>query len=508
MAEPISSLHAILALLNKLGRAVHESQRSDSALASPELKESRRKVEVVLETSRQKFQVWMKTWMENISDPAMSGEKLWGDEGWGGIQKLLVLVHDNARDIENELMKKDDKVSHLGWRGTLRSSLSRKNRRVIVQRRPLLDLAVQLSRSIDELWTYSEMAFDSQHGILSHQIGPPLREELLIRSLHARTGSLALYEACRQSKADYSLEVDLLGDSDETRSIFHRRNSTSSMKQPVLSYHFFAQNRNLAGNVSEITLKSVSARAVEQYYTNSKVAEFDVETSDLAVFKSWPSFDLETALISIHSPMAVPPSYFRVLKPLIELDWEAKTDSLAQLLYEDRVKSSQPLDQEARVQLAFKVVECGFYLLGTPWLASLSSKRLRRGNIGGATRFVLEVQTLDLEDLYFEDPDALSERSQLFSIGVILVEIALRDEMNHQDTQSMQDPDLRTSKILPRVERSMGSLYCAATAFCLADRSSLPHFDRPEKYRNPEGTGWTAYLTALLEDYYAQVFSR
>jgi len=125
--------------------------------------------------------------------------------------------------------------------------------------------------------------------------------------------------------------------------------------------------------------------------------------------------------------------------------------------------------------------------------------------ISGGGPFVLEVQTLDLEDLYFEDPDALSERSQLFSIGVVLVEIALCDERN---PHNIRDPDSRKSKILPLVERSMGSLYCGATAFCLADRRSATHFGRPEKYKYPEETSWTSYLTELLEDYHAQVFSR
>ena len=165
----------------------------------------------------------------------------------------------------------------------------------------------------------------------------------------------------------------------------------------------------------------------------------------------------------------------------------------------------RPLAQEIRIQLAFKVVECGFYLLGIPWLASLSSKRFRRLINMEGSPFVLEVQTLDLEDLYFEDPDALSEHSQLFSIGIILVEIALSDE---RYPYNIRDPDLRKSKILPLVERFLGSLYSGATAFCLADRKSAPHFGRPKKCRYPEETRWTSYLTELLEECHAQVFSR
>jgi len=512
MADPPSLTAGIIALLSRLVEAIQESQRSNSALASSGLRESRQKVGIVLETSRQKFEVWAKTWVDNVSDPAISAEKLWGDEGWSDIQKLLGSVQDSAREIETELTKKDDHNSHSGWRRTLRTSLIKNKRTMIVKSPPLIDLAVQLSRSIDELWTYSEVTFDSLHGLFSHQIGPPLRERLLARSLHARIGSLALYEACNQSKADYSLEVDLFGEKFETRSTFHRRSSVSSTMPSGLFYHVFAHHREDPNSVNEITIESLS-RPVEQDFDSAEIVEFDLKSSDLAIYESWPALKSKSKsksksrLVSIQPHTTYASSCFRVSRPMI-LRWEGRTESLAQLLYNDRVGSSpeaRPLSQETKVHLAFKVVECGFYLLGTPWLASLSSKRLRRMEISGGGPFVLEIQTLDLEDLYFEDPDALSERSQLFSIGVILVEIALCGERN---PHNIRDPDLRKFKILPLVERSMGSLYCGATAFCLSDRRSATQFGRPEKYKYPEETSWTSYLTELLEDYHAQVFSR
>lgn len=519
MAESYSWVASITTQLDKLIVAIRASQRSSSALASSELRDSRKKVEVVLETSEQKFQVWTKTWLENASegsDRAVSAGELWGDEGLRDIQKLLSSIQKNAQQIENELAKKDDRVSHFGWRRTLRSSLSKKNRAWIIRSRPLIDLAVQLSRSIDELWTYSEVAFDSLHGMFSRQIGPPQREMLIGKSLNARHGSLALYEACNQSKADYSLEVDLFGESLETSSKFRRRSSVSSKMSSGLFYHLFAANPEVSDTINGITIESIvrpgeadikNTEAIE-YIMNPEAIEFDIKRSDLAIYQSWPNLKSKSTVISIHSRTAYAPSYFRVPTPPVDLVRKGKMESLAQLLYKDRIAISleeRPMSQETRVQLAFKLVECGFYLLGTPWLASLSSKRLRRMNTSEGNPFVLEVQTLDLDDLYFEDPEALSERSQLFSIGVLLVEIALSDERN---PHNIQDPDLRKSKILPMVEMSMGSLYCAATAFCLADRRSAPHFERPEKYRKPEESAWSSYLRDLLEDYHGQVYSR
>lgn len=506
MAEMLSVISSIFTLLRKLVKIIHESQRSNSALASSELRESRRRVEVVLETSLQKFEVWQKTWIENASDPAISAEKLWGDEGWIDVQKLLASVLSRIDGIENELAKKDDETSHAGWRRKLRSSWTNKKRTSSVSHSTLIDLAVQLSRSIDELWTYSEVAFDSLHGIFSHQIQPPLRDRILAKSFHARNGSLALYEACIQSEADYSLELDLFSGNFEARSMSHRRSSASSKVSSGLSYHLFAQRRGVLDQISEITIESLP-RSGEQDYVNPEIVEFDTKTSDLAIYKSWPPFRSKSTLVSIHPHTTYTPSCFRLPRPPVVSSWDGHTNSLAQLLHGDRnsTPEEQPLSQETKIELAFKVVECGLYLLGTPWLASLSSKRLRRIDINGSTPFVLEIQDLDLEDLYFEDPDALSERSQLFAIGGILVDIALGDEKIPHD---FRDPDLRKSKVLPLVERSMGSLYSAATAFCLADHKSAPHFGRPEKYKHPEETGWTSYMTELLEDYYAQVYSR
>ena len=503
MADSLALASSIFTLLTKLAEEVSKLQHSISTLTA---RESGRKVEVVLETSRQKFQVWRDTWTKNEPDPAISPEKLWGIAGWTDIQKLLGNVKDIAHMIESELAKRDGDSTLLKWKRALRGSLTRKNQTITLKSPPLLDLTVRLSRSIDELWTYSEGAFDSLHGLFARQIGPPLRDTLLTRSLDARTGSLALYRACSQSKADYSLEVDLFSENSETQSVFRRRISVSSMMPRNLYYHLFAQDHGDLEKINEITIESVS-KPGEQDLTNTGIIEFDIRNSDLAAFESWSL--LKSGFVSIQPQTAYEPSYFRIARPLVAAHLDGETEALAQLLYKERIGSvdelEQPLSQETKFGLAFKVVECGFYLLGTPWFACLSSKLLRRMKTRERTSFVLEIQSLDLEDLYFENPNALSEQFQLFSIGVVLVEIALSDERN---PANIKDPELRKSKILPLVERSMGSLYAEATAFCLQDRRSAPHFERPEKYKYPEETGWTSYLAELLEDYHAQVFSR
>ncbi len=512
MENPIPATADAIENLVKLAK---KPQHPHDALSISQTTENARKTVVVLETSHQKYCVWRKTWMGNVRDPEKTAQELWGSAGWEDIRKLLSSVQDAVNKVQAEIERPYDAYSGPKLRHGLRFLSKWKGqtvtaKKVTVKSPPSLVLAIQLSRSVDELWAYSEVAFDSLHGIFAQKINPPFRDRLLTCSLQARAGSLALYAACKRSKAGYSLEVDLFGDHCRDRSSFQSCGSRSSIKTTSrLYYHLFVQPPETLAYTGDMMIESV-ANPGEQDVGNMKVFEFDVNTIDLADFKSWPHE--KSMLFALRPKAAYAPSYFRVAKPPAALTLDGETESIAQFFYKDRVTSNtklgqRPLSPLRRIELAFKLVECGFYLLGTPWLASLSSKRLRRVETNGRKHFVLEVQTLELEDLYFEDPEALSEPSQLFSIGVLLVEIALSDP-DQSNPVKIQDPELRKSKILPLVERAMGSLYSKATAFCLQDRSSGPHFGRPDKYQKPEETGWTSYLTELLEDYHAQVFSR
>lgn len=512
MENPISATEDAIEELVKLAK---KQQHPHDALSIPQPTDEARKTVVVLETCQQKYRVWRKTWMENVRDPENTAQELWGSAGWEDIRKLLSSIRDAVKRAQDEIERPYDAYSGSKLRQGL-SFLSKLKGQTVpaksftVKSPTPLDLAIQLNRSVDELWTYSEVAFDSLHGIFAQKTNPPFRDRLLTCSLQARAGSLALYAACNRSKAGYSLEVDLFGDHGRNRRSSLSNASRSSTKTTSrLYYHLFVQAPETSAYTGDMMIESV-ANPGEQDFGNTKAFEFNVNTNDLAVFESWPH---EKSMLFLLRPKgAYAPSYFRVAKPPAALAFDGVTESIAHLFYKDRVTSNtelaeQPLSLLGRIELAFKLVECGFYLLGTPWLASLSSKRLRRIETNGRKQFVLEVQTLELEDLYSEDPKALSEPSQLFSIGVLLVEIALSDP-DQSNPVKIQDPRLRKSKILPLVERAMGSLYSKATAFCLQDRRSGPHFGRPDKYQKPEETGWTSYLAELLEDYHAQVFSR
>lgn len=504
--DPLSVAISSIALVNQILHLQKAFPRILYAWKNSKTRDNAKRISMALETSQQKFQVWKSTWVDNVSDPTVTSEALWGPQGWVDIQKLLLSIVETVHRIE-ALDQQSTKVSGRStWKRSLSIS-SKKDRQIVVKGPTMLDLAMELSRSIDQLWTYSEVAFDSLHGIFAQKIRFPSRDRLLNESLGARAGSVALYRACHASRVDCSVEMNLFSNGTEAQSLLLRRDSASSISSSSLFYHLFTQDRDTAAKLQDMTIESLPSPRIPD--SGSKMVD-DSDQNDLHIFET--SSALKSDLVCLRPKKGDPPSFFRVAKPQASVSLESQTESLAQILYKVQLSGSlrlvKPLSSSDRVELAFKLVECGFYLLGTPWLASLGSTRLRRMETEqGRNPFILDIQTLDLDDLYFEDPGAMAEPSQLFRIGILLMEIALSDP-HTENPVNVQDLDLRTSKMLSLVEQSMGPQYCKATAFCLQGRRSTTHFGRPEKYRHPEETGWQSYLTQLLEDYHAQVFLR
>lgn len=481
-----------------------------------------------LETSQQKLQIWQKTWLDSNIDTTTTSTALWGTQGLNEIQKLLRTIFITAQRIEDADKERYNIKSRPSffnngktqnrrhdcveskhqstWKRALQKILDRKSPPGFVKHLTMLELATELSSSIDQLWTYSEVVFNSLHG------GPTTRavdtlsgssaDNVLADAIRTRAASIALYHACSKTTGDCSLEVDLFDAGAQLR----KGGATSPELSFSLFYHLSTHIGNSPAEIRDMTIESITRPDIS-VTENGKIMEY--ENPDLNVFASKSAS--ETG-IAIRPKTAHTRFYFRVAKLPANAELGPETQNLAQILYKWKVSSTtssaQTLSYPARIELAFKLVECALYLLGTPWLASLDSKRVRRMNRKDGRRpYVLTVQTLDLEELSFEDPEALTEPSQLFRIGVLLVQIALGNP-EHSAPTEIEELGLSTSKMLTLVQQSMGSQYCKAAAFCLRDRRSTSQFGLPEKYQYPEKTGWEPYLLELLEDYHAQVFLR
>lgn len=494
-----SAVKLVLQVISRVQR-VHDNLRASFG------RDNAKQINIMLETSQQKLQVWHKTWMDHQLDPDLIPKALWGTQGWDGIKKMLFSISEIVKKIEVANQKGDD----VSYRSKLKRALGsikrkRQTQNLLNDNLSMLDLTVDLSRSVDELWAYSEVAFDSRNGLLAQSIGTPARDKLLVESIQARAGSFALYRACHVPGVECSLEMDLFGAGNGRQNPLLRSASVSSKIPSRLFYHLFGQRGDNLLGMKDMTIESLTKLGAQEFGDNEIV---NYKGSDLQIFSS--RSPLQSGIICMEGQGKDAASYFRVAKPPTNVSLGVETESLAHVLYRmqrtNTWKTVGRISRSARVELAFKLVECGFFLLGTPWLASLSSERLRRmETIDHQRSFILEIQTLDVDDLVFEDPEALSEPSQLFRIGILLMEIALSDphRASPRDKQGFE-----LSKLLPLVEQSMGSQYCKACAFFLQDRRSRPHFGRPDKYQDPVETGWNSYLTDLLQDYYSQAFIR
>ena len=518
-AALIASVTSIVQLQHAILR-VHDSLRiSDGRVGEKQVARS-------LETSQQKLQIWQKTWLDNDIDTVVTSTALWGTQGLAEIHKLLQTIYvavKRLEDVEKERHKikprpsffNDEKTQALKhdsfvtkprsrWKRALQQISEKKSRTEIVKFPKMLELATELSSSIDELWTYSEVAFNSLHGLLATRavtsFSEPSIGSFLADAIQTRTASMVLYCTCSKSTRVCNLEIDLFG----AKSQLRRGSAGSSNRSFSLFYHLLMQIYDSpAKKLRDMTVESIMKPETADT-ESGEITEY--ENPDLTAFAARAASD--TGIV-IRPKTARTRAFFRLAKLPETSTLMPETQNLAQILYEEKVLSSaQSLPFSVKIELAYKLVKSALYLLGTPWLASLSSERIRRMNAKDRQQpYFLDVQTLDLDELSFGDPEALTESSQLFRIGMVLVEIALGNPEHSAPTVTPEN-DLRTSKMLTLVQQSMGPQYCKATAFCLRDRRSTSHFGLPEKYQYPEKTGWKSYLLELLEEYHAQVFLR
>ena len=445
--------------------------------------------------SLHKYQIWRQNWSGVALNPNVTAEALWGVQGWRTIQGML-------NDIWNDSVHIGKHLNHIrGSHPTKpRSRWQTAVKRVRSKQQPseslktLQELAAALSRSIDQLWIYSETVFDSLHGILAHGTKVPEPEKLLTLALQSRAGSLDLHTLCSISTADCCLEIDLL---DTPNGPGHPSGR--------LFYHLFAQDCGSPQEIKELTVELDDSESVSDEVIESN-------EPNLQLFKSQAETGTKKIMVSGHG--SNPPFCLVLPRTIGTMRLETKPESLANLLttLEEGAKLStvERFSMGAKVELAYKVVECGFFLIGTPWFSSLSSKnilRLRSREQEHPT-FILEVQTVDHHDLLLDDPGALTETSQLFRIGILLMEIALDEPDRSSRIESDGHDAERIISKLPLIEQSMGTQYCKATAFCLENRQPKDRFQGPEKYQGKNFGEWESYLTGFLLEYHSQVFLR
>ena len=485
--------------LSKITRAAEDSLRV--AAGHDELEDT---VLGLARISLHKYQVWQKNWSGVAVNPNVSAEALWGVQGWKIIRAMLDKIWKDSDHIGkylDQIRISPATKPRSRWKAAVKALRSKQHSTESLKE--LQKLAAALSTSIDQLWIYSETVFDSLHGILAHETKLPESEKLLTLALQSRAGSLDLHILCSDSPVNCCLEIDLL---DAGSLSLHTSDEPGHPSRRLL-YHLFAEVRESPKEFKELRVENIP-ELNESESAKDDVVESD--KADLQLFKSHSGTGTKW-MVSRHG--SNPPSCL-FLQPTVDtMLLETKPERLASLLTSlekgRKLSTVEHFSMGAKIELAYKVIECGFFLIGTPWFSSLSSKNIKRIRSLGQKRhnFILEVQTVDPDDLLFDDPGALEETSQLFRIGILLMEIAL-DEPNISSRIENDGHDAERISKLPLIEETMGTQYCKATAFCLQHRQPKDRFRGPEKYRGENFVEWESYLAGFLREYHSQVFLR
>lgn len=453
-------------------------------------------LELDLQVGSEKFRIWNERWLGQKDQPDSSSKALWGAEGWENVQRLLERIFQLCKQIESAL--KDTKLpadSHLQsrWKLPLLRLRKRPERSINeLSINELKRLVKDLNNAIDAIWLYSDAAFDALHGAVAPRYAPI--RDLLESALQSRSGSLQLYKLCCNESTDCSLELNLRPKSDLTVGLQEYDGSSH------LYYRLFAGTPNSS--------KQLKLEVEYLPGTGTVHAEpsdvLDHKDSGFQLFKSSPH-DESTVI-----PVGGQGTSFSSLQiknrslKYVKLNPEPKSliSVFEDLQGEKVMYNKERFSVGAKIELAYKIVESSFFLLGTPWLLMLNSQNLWRLQDTEHKRpiFVLQIQAIGFVDILFDDSEALSETRQLFSIGVLLMEIALDKKVASLITNLLEE--------LPLVEQAMGAQYCKATAFCLQHRQPKERFYGLGRYESSNSEDWKKYLSELLRDFYWQVILR
>ncbi|KAL8732000.1 MAG: hypothetical protein Q9181_004100 [Wetmoreana brouardii] len=454
--------------------------------------------------SLQKIKLWQENWSGEVDNSDLSATTLWGPQGWATIRVMLESIIELSKEIEARVREAQEihtNLSRQRWRRAM-ERVGKKGQ--TGPRRELRHLAAELNKSVDALWIYSETRFDFLHGLLAVASKPAEKGTLLDLALHSRAGSMRLYTMCLAQAEDFNLELDMLEDGSAWQNLSSRSGNALPLRYPLVTEPGEKElQRLVVENLGKID--NASDELTEM---------FEPTGLDFQLFR--PRSVVKIVEIPKHS--SGEPQYLRIpCRPSEIHKLESTPESLIEVLVDlkrrKHVKDAVYLspkgdfDAEAKIKLALMVAKCGFFLLGTPWFSSLNSRNLRRwsDSTDQSLAFILRTQNLDLRDLVSDDPGALAETSQLFRLGVLLMEIALETPDTDSQTAYLEHDHKRLAK-LPLVERAMGVQYCKATAFCLQYRKQ--RFSGPEKYDSKLYDDWETYLAGFLQDYYSQVLLR
>lgn len=173
-----------------------------------------------------------------------------------------------------------------------------------------------------------------------------------------------------------------------------------------------------------------------------------------------------------------------------------------------------------RLDLAYRVVESGLLLIGTPWLSALGSTTITCLKISGEVpRYVLGIKEGAQDCPQQRLPEGIGKINlHIFAIGIVLVELALGAIVSHVEIHEstvclvkieIESAGQRLSSLhrtARQVRSELGDLYAEAVEFCLQDPLRAPNRTWAEGVMYDPTASEEEISVALLDLFYKNVF--
>lgn len=174
------------------------------------------------------------------------------------------------------------------------------------------------------------------------------------------------------------------------------RNAPHSACDTNSFYHILVET----ANDSSVSVWNLTAKGLDDSEAATIRPEIEIhEEPNLAVFESKPL--LGSHIVCIQPSYSEKSCYLRVAGAQTNPGSRSESELSALGLKTNKTSTKagplRSLTLAAKIDLAYDLVQCGFYPLGTPWLASLSSKHLRGFGTKDRRVCVLGIETMPLE---------------------------------------------------------------------------------------------------------------
>ena len=316
----------------------------------------------------------------------------------------------------------------------------------IIKRAP--ELKTRLEGSEKMVVTMRDMsaeAFEAKHGIAF--LKNPAEEQmtrvgtsmLLNMALESRYASVGLYRSYREKvdSTSIKLDTDLINDKIAELESMQSRNSVIVRYRVVIPWQSNPQTPleiviegpyELEKSQQKSVLSSTKDRGfVEACYAAlmNATAEFKVQCrAEQYSFRSTVPSD---KMISFSAAELSP-----LTSLLYELDVNISEEPGASFqaftyradLLTSKMSTALSFPRTQRIKLAYKLIQCGLLISGTPWLSSLENKIVKRTPKRGNDdyHFILDLS----REAEASDEGTLAAISQhLFAVGILLVELGL-----------------------------------------------------------------------------------